>query len=329
MALQADAGRRDAPGRDRGGRGRCTRSTTTSSGSPTTTRTRACWRRASRSCPACSIDPAPVETNIVIFEVADAVAAVRQRSGSDGVQLAPLDARRLRAVTHLDVDRAGRRAGARGMSSAAASRGSGWIERAAHELRGDEQHQARRSRSRARAPGRCSRPPRPPARRAARAARSRARRAAARCRSRAGARSPTTATGMIASSEVASACELALVEEDHERRHEQDPAADAHQAADGAAGEADQRSPRARSLRPAGRSRRPPAAPANSSDTRPARRGAAEATVPSSTPADRRERRPAGPCRRRRCRRRRGRSTPNTAITTIAASDVPVASCSP
>jgi threonine aldolase len=56
--------------------------------------------------PGVSIDLAGVETNIVIFEVGDAVAA----SGAlwdEGVQLAPIDARRVRAVTHLDVDRDG------------------------------------------------------------------------------------------------------------------------------------------------------------------------------------------------------------------------------
>jgi threonine aldolase len=53
-----------------------------------------------------SIDPSTVESNIVIFEVADAVATCGTL-WQEGVQLAPLDARRIRAVTHLDVDRAG------------------------------------------------------------------------------------------------------------------------------------------------------------------------------------------------------------------------------
>ena len=56
--------------------------------------------------PGVSIDPASVETNIVIFEVEDAVAACG-RLWDEGVQLAPLDERRIRAVTHLDVDRPG------------------------------------------------------------------------------------------------------------------------------------------------------------------------------------------------------------------------------
>ncbi len=51
-----------------------------------------------------SIDPATVETNIVIFEVADAVAACG-KLWEEGVQLVPLDARHIRAVTHLDVER--------------------------------------------------------------------------------------------------------------------------------------------------------------------------------------------------------------------------------
>jgi threonine aldolase len=53
-----------------------------------------------------SIDPAAVETNIVVFEVADA-AATCGALWQEGVQLAPIDARRIRAVTHLDVDRQG------------------------------------------------------------------------------------------------------------------------------------------------------------------------------------------------------------------------------
>jgi threonine aldolase len=56
--------------------------------------------------PKVSIDPGAVETNIVIFEVADAVATCGAL-WDEGVQLAPIDARRIRAVTHLDVDRAG------------------------------------------------------------------------------------------------------------------------------------------------------------------------------------------------------------------------------
>jgi len=56
--------------------------------------------------PQVSIDPRSVETNIVIFEVPDALATCGAL-WEQGVQLVPLDARRIRAVTHLDVDRAG------------------------------------------------------------------------------------------------------------------------------------------------------------------------------------------------------------------------------
>lgn len=53
-----------------------------------------------------TIDLATIETNIVIFEVEDALATCAALWDA-GVQVGPLDARRLRAVTHLDVDRAG------------------------------------------------------------------------------------------------------------------------------------------------------------------------------------------------------------------------------
>ncbi|MEO8969378.1 MAG: threonine aldolase family protein [Solirubrobacteraceae bacterium] len=48
------------------------------------------------------LDPSAVETNIVIFEVDDAPGLVQQVAGE--VELQPLDQRRVRAVTHLDVD---------------------------------------------------------------------------------------------------------------------------------------------------------------------------------------------------------------------------------
>jgi threonine aldolase len=56
--------------------------------------------------PGVEIDPATVDTNIVVFSVPDAAAfafALRE----EGVIVGPLDARRVRAVTHLDVDREG------------------------------------------------------------------------------------------------------------------------------------------------------------------------------------------------------------------------------
>ena len=54
--------------------------------------------------PGVQIDPDAVETNIVIFEVQDAPAVV-ERLRAAGVEVTPLGPRRIRAVTHLDVDR--------------------------------------------------------------------------------------------------------------------------------------------------------------------------------------------------------------------------------
>jgi threonine aldolase len=51
------------------------------------------------------IDPATVETNIVIFDVADA-AALYAKLEAAGVETSLLEGR-IRMVTHLDVDRAG------------------------------------------------------------------------------------------------------------------------------------------------------------------------------------------------------------------------------
>jgi threonine aldolase len=56
--------------------------------------------------PGVEIDPAQVETNIVVFGVADAPALVADL-GAAGVKLGALGPRTVRAVTHLDVDRAG------------------------------------------------------------------------------------------------------------------------------------------------------------------------------------------------------------------------------
>lgn len=53
--------------------------------------------------PGVELDPATVETNIVIFSVADARELVRRVA--DEVELQAFDARRVRAVTHLDVSR--------------------------------------------------------------------------------------------------------------------------------------------------------------------------------------------------------------------------------
>jgi threonine aldolase len=48
----------------------------------------------------------PVETNIVVFHVRDAVGLC-ERLGDAGVLMGEIDATTVRAVTHLDVDRAG------------------------------------------------------------------------------------------------------------------------------------------------------------------------------------------------------------------------------
>jgi threonine aldolase len=56
--------------------------------------------------PGLEIDVAAVETNIVVFRVPDAPALVSELEAA-GVKMGALDARTVRAVTHLDVDRAG------------------------------------------------------------------------------------------------------------------------------------------------------------------------------------------------------------------------------
>ena len=56
------------------------------------------------SLPGVRIDPALVETNIVIFSVDDAPGVVGRIA--DRVELQAFDAHRVRAVTHLDVSRA-------------------------------------------------------------------------------------------------------------------------------------------------------------------------------------------------------------------------------
>jgi threonine aldolase len=56
--------------------------------------------------PGVDIDADRVETNIVIFEVADA-PALTGALWEAGVEVTPLGPRRVRMVTHLDVDRAG------------------------------------------------------------------------------------------------------------------------------------------------------------------------------------------------------------------------------
>jgi len=55
--------------------------------------------------PSVNLDPATVQTNIVIFEVPEAHGFVGRVS--DRVELQAVDGRRVRAVTHMDVDEAG------------------------------------------------------------------------------------------------------------------------------------------------------------------------------------------------------------------------------
>jgi threonine aldolase len=54
--------------------------------------------------PGVDLDPATVETNIVLFSVDDAIGLVRRLA--DRVEVQAIDAHRVRAVTHLDVTRA-------------------------------------------------------------------------------------------------------------------------------------------------------------------------------------------------------------------------------
>jgi threonine aldolase len=56
--------------------------------------------------PGVTVDPSTVETNIVIFEVDDA-PGLCARLAEEGVEMSRLGSTRVRAVTHLDVDRAG------------------------------------------------------------------------------------------------------------------------------------------------------------------------------------------------------------------------------
>jgi threonine aldolase len=56
--------------------------------------------------PGVRVEPEEVETNIVFFEVDDA-AGVHARLAEQGVRTSWFGASRIRAVTHLDVDRAG------------------------------------------------------------------------------------------------------------------------------------------------------------------------------------------------------------------------------
>ena len=63
-----------------------------------------CW--GSKMPVGASIDPAAVETNIVVFETSDAAFVVGELE-KHGVLVGALSPHVVRAVTHLDVDRAG------------------------------------------------------------------------------------------------------------------------------------------------------------------------------------------------------------------------------
>lgn len=56
--------------------------------------------------PGLRIDPAAVETNLVYFETAGEAAALVAALDRQGVRMGAMGAHRVRAVTHLDVDRA-------------------------------------------------------------------------------------------------------------------------------------------------------------------------------------------------------------------------------
>ena len=93
----AHARRRDAPGRHLRGRRPATRSTTTSRGSPTTTRTRAASPSGSRASPASRLDLATVQTNIVVFTLGAGGAGRRRRSSRARASAACSSSRSARA----------------------------------------------------------------------------------------------------------------------------------------------------------------------------------------------------------------------------------------
>ena len=83
-----------------------TRSTTTSSAWPTTTRAPGGLAEGLAALPGVELDPATVQTNIVIFAVPDAAAFTAALAAED-VAMSHFGPTRVRAVTHLDVDDAG------------------------------------------------------------------------------------------------------------------------------------------------------------------------------------------------------------------------------
>ena len=103
VALEADARRRHAPVGHRRRRRASTRSTTTSSAWPTTTRAPGALAEGLAALPGVELDPATVQTNIVIFAVPDAAAFTAALAAED-VEMSHFGPTRVRAVTHLDVD---------------------------------------------------------------------------------------------------------------------------------------------------------------------------------------------------------------------------------
>jgi threonine aldolase len=57
--------------------------------------------------PGVSLDPDAVDTNIVVFGVADAATFCQRLEGEQGVLMGALGPNRVRAVTHHDVDTSG------------------------------------------------------------------------------------------------------------------------------------------------------------------------------------------------------------------------------
>ena len=75
--------------------------------------------------PGIVIDPASIETNLVFFEIDPAIATGEQVSralAERGIRINPLAPQRLRACTHLDVDRAGVQQAAAGLREVMQSR---------------------------------------------------------------------------------------------------------------------------------------------------------------------------------------------------------------
>ena len=65
------------------------------------------WGRGLAEAPGLDVDPAAVESNIVVFDVADGAAdAFSRRAATAGVLVSSVGPASVRAVTHLDVDRA-------------------------------------------------------------------------------------------------------------------------------------------------------------------------------------------------------------------------------